>query len=166
MLLMAPKDTDNKLQKSGEVYKFKCPHINCAEEYIGESGRTLGDRVEEHLRAPYPSTNTATPQETQAVQTASPSCTGNHNYKKHQGGHVHPGKWPFTKQELGQIPTPSHMGPYPARHSSSSTQVKPAFPLLSHPTGTSHTPPNPPTAMGYNHLLGKCTMWGCYPYTP
>ena len=33
-LLMAPKDRDNKLQKSRVIYKFKCPHINCPKEYI------------------------------------------------------------------------------------------------------------------------------------
>ena len=52
--LMAPKDRDSKLQKSGVIYKFKCMHINCPEEYIGESGRTFGDRLKEHLRAPSP----------------------------------------------------------------------------------------------------------------
>ena len=51
---MAPKDTDNKLQKSGVIYRFKCAHINCLEEYIGESGRTFDDRLKEHLRAPSP----------------------------------------------------------------------------------------------------------------
>ena len=54
MILMAPKVKEHKLQKSGIIYKFKCPHINCPEEYIGESGRPLGDRVKEHLRAPSP----------------------------------------------------------------------------------------------------------------
>ena len=49
---MAPKDKDNKLQKSGVIYKYKCPHINCPDEYIGESGRTFGDRFREHLKAP------------------------------------------------------------------------------------------------------------------
>ena len=53
-LLMAPKDRDNKLQKSGVIYKFKCPHINCPEEYIGKSSRTFRDRLKEHLRAPSP----------------------------------------------------------------------------------------------------------------
>ena len=46
-LLMAPKDKDSKLQKSGVVYLFKCPHKNCLEEYIGESGRAFGDRSKE-----------------------------------------------------------------------------------------------------------------------
>ena len=53
-LLMAPKYRDNKLQKSGVIYKFKCPHINCPKECIGESGRTFGDRLKEHLKAPSP----------------------------------------------------------------------------------------------------------------
>ena len=53
-LLMTLKDRDNKLQKSGVIYKFKCPHINCPGEYIGESGRTFGDRLKEHIRAPSP----------------------------------------------------------------------------------------------------------------
>ena len=51
---MAPKDKDNKLQKSEVIYKYKCPQINCPEEYIGESGRTFGDRFKEHLKAPSP----------------------------------------------------------------------------------------------------------------
>ena len=50
-LLMAPKDRDSKLQKSGVIYKFKCPQINCPEEHIGEFGRTFGYRLKEHLRA-------------------------------------------------------------------------------------------------------------------
>ena len=50
-LLVAPKDNDHKLQKSGILCKLTCPHINCPEQYIGESGRTLRNRVKEHLRA-------------------------------------------------------------------------------------------------------------------
>ena len=53
-LSMAPKYKDNKLQKSGVIYKHKCPHINCPEEYTGESGRTFADRFKEHLKAPSP----------------------------------------------------------------------------------------------------------------
>ena len=53
-LLMAPKDKDSKLQKSGVTYRYKCPTINCPQEYIGETGRALGDMLKEHLRAPCP----------------------------------------------------------------------------------------------------------------
>ena len=44
-LLLEPKDKDTKLQKSGVIYKYKCPHINCPEEYIGETGRAFGERL-------------------------------------------------------------------------------------------------------------------------
>ena len=50
-LLMAPKDKDTKLQKSGVIYKYKCPQMNCPEEYIGDTGRAFGDRLKEHFRA-------------------------------------------------------------------------------------------------------------------
>ena len=53
-LLMAPKDKDPKLTKSGIIYRHRCPHINYTEQYIGESGRTLGDRYKEHLKSPSP----------------------------------------------------------------------------------------------------------------
>ena len=49
-----PKDKDPKSNKTGIIYHYKCPHINCLEEYIRESGRALGDRVKEHLKAPSP----------------------------------------------------------------------------------------------------------------
>ena len=56
-LLMAPKDRDNKLPKSVVLYRLKCPHINCPEEYIGKSGRFFGDCLKEHL-SPLPYTST------------------------------------------------------------------------------------------------------------
>ena len=52
--LVNPKDKDPKLQKSGIIYQYKCPHLNCPEAYIGESGRALGDMVNEHLKASSP----------------------------------------------------------------------------------------------------------------
>ena len=51
-LLMAPKDRFNKLQKNGLIHGLKCPHNNCLEKYIGESGRSFRDQLKEHLRAP------------------------------------------------------------------------------------------------------------------
>ena len=76
-LLMAHKDRDSKLQKSGVIYKFKCPHINCPEEYTGESGGTFGDRLKEHLRAPSPITNITTLQDIQSALNVLPLLTGN-----------------------------------------------------------------------------------------
>ena len=53
-LLVTPKDKDSKLHKSWVIDHFKCPHINSPEAYIGESGRALGERIKEHLKAPFP----------------------------------------------------------------------------------------------------------------
>ena len=50
--LVNPKDKDPKTHKSGIIYHHKYPRINCPEAYIGESGRALGERVKEHLKAP------------------------------------------------------------------------------------------------------------------
>ena len=51
------------LKRVESYYRFKCPHINCLEECIGESCRTFRDRLKEHLRA-YPLyTTTATLQD-------------------------------------------------------------------------------------------------------
>ena len=63
--LVNPKDKDPKTQKSGIIYHYKCPHINCPETYIGYLGRALGERFKEHLKAPSPifhhSTSTGCP---------------------------------------------------------------------------------------------------------
>ena len=53
-LLVAPKDKDTITQKSGLIHRFTCIQACCEEEYIGESVRTFGDRLKEHLRAPSP----------------------------------------------------------------------------------------------------------------
>ena len=51
-LIMASKDKDPKLTKSDIIYRHKYPSINCTEQYIGESGKTPGERYKEHLKAP------------------------------------------------------------------------------------------------------------------
>ena len=48
-LFMAPNDKDNIIQKSGVIYRFRCVQAECEEDYIGESGRSFGDRLKEHL---------------------------------------------------------------------------------------------------------------------
>ena len=77
ILLMAPKDRENKLQKRTVIYKFKCPYINCPEQYIAENGRTFGDRLKEHLRAPSQSTTIVVPHDTQSALNVLPLSTGN-----------------------------------------------------------------------------------------
>ena len=51
-ILMKPKDQDPKDNKSGIIYSYQCNHLNCDEEYIGETSRTLGERRKEHLKQP------------------------------------------------------------------------------------------------------------------
>ena len=53
-LLMAPKDLDPMMKKSGVIYSYKCGRVECDEEYIGESSRTFGERFKEHQKAPSP----------------------------------------------------------------------------------------------------------------
>ena len=43
-LLMAPKDKDHILKKSGVIYKYTCDKVECDEEYIGESARLFAER--------------------------------------------------------------------------------------------------------------------------
>ena len=45
-LLMAPKDKDPMLRKSGVIYSYKCGRVECEEEYIGESSRTFWREVQ------------------------------------------------------------------------------------------------------------------------
>ena len=53
-LLMAPRDKYNITSKGGVIYRCKCDHLGCTMGYIGETGRTFGDRYKAHLRALYP----------------------------------------------------------------------------------------------------------------
>ena len=53
-MLVRPKDQDPNEKKSGVIYSYQCVVIDCREEYIGETSRTLGERYKEHLREPSP----------------------------------------------------------------------------------------------------------------
>ena len=53
-LLVAPKDQDPILKKSGVIYRYRCGRVDSNEEYIGESSRTFGERFREHQKAPSP----------------------------------------------------------------------------------------------------------------
>ena len=48
-----PKDKDPQTNQTGIIYHYQCPHLNCSSVYIGESGRSLGERVKEHFKAPH-----------------------------------------------------------------------------------------------------------------
>ena len=51
-LLMAPKDIDPMMKKSGVIYSYKCGRVECDEENIGQSSRTFVERFKEHQKAP------------------------------------------------------------------------------------------------------------------
>ena len=52
--LMKPRDQNPRDSKSGVIYSYQCNHLDCNEEYIGKTSRTLGERRKEHLRQPSP----------------------------------------------------------------------------------------------------------------
>ena len=106
--LVAPKDRGSKQQKSGVIYKFKCPHTNNPDEYIGESGRTFGDRLKEHLRAPssiHHHSNSKghpiSPEYLTIVEREPHICVNDHSLNRNLGKY--------------QLP---HIGPGSARHTS------------------------------------------------
>ena len=53
-LLVSPKDKDPMVSKSGAIYWFQCGDLTCDDEYIGETSRTFGERLKEHLKDPSP----------------------------------------------------------------------------------------------------------------
>ena len=51
---MKLKDQDPKDSKSGVIYSCQCHILDCDEEYIGKTARTLAERRKEHLKQPSP----------------------------------------------------------------------------------------------------------------
>ena len=47
-LLMHPRDPIQDSQKTDILYSWKCPANNCTAEYIGETNRSLKERVSDH----------------------------------------------------------------------------------------------------------------------
>ena len=45
---MNPKDKTETAKKCGVVYKISCPE--CDHSYVGETARTMGQRLKEHLK--------------------------------------------------------------------------------------------------------------------
>ena len=53
-MLVRPKAQDPWEKKRGVIYSYQCGAIDCGEENINETSRTLGERYKEHLREPSP----------------------------------------------------------------------------------------------------------------
>ena len=50
--LVNPKDRDDKMDKSGVIYRIKCS--DCDDDYVGEAGRIFRDRFKEHCKPKSP----------------------------------------------------------------------------------------------------------------
>ena len=53
-LLVSPRDKDPMVSKSWAIYWSQCGDLTCGDEYIGETSRTFGERLKEHLMDPSP----------------------------------------------------------------------------------------------------------------
>ena len=106
-ILMQPKDS-----KSGLIYRYQCPQLDCDEEYIGETGRTLGERRKEHLKQPSPihwySQATGTPHRQQQLQHHRKGGLG--AGKNHKRVYLHNGKQPHLKPKYWQVQPQSYRG--------------------------------------------------------
>ena len=106
-----PKDKDPKANQTGIIYHYQCPHTNCTSSYIGESGRTLGDRIKEHFKAPSPihlhSSTTGHPMDPNQFSIVHKEVNSQPRTIK-EAMFIHVQDPP--KQEPGKVPTPTHMG--------------------------------------------------------
>ena len=110
--LRNPKDKDPKANQTGIIYHYQCPHINCPSAYIGESGRTLGDRVKEHFKAPSPihlhSTTTGHPMDPNQFNIVHKEVNS-HSRTIKEAMFIHEQDPP--KQKPCKVPASAHMGP-------------------------------------------------------
>ena len=129
-----PKDKDPKSNQTDIIYKYQCPHIQCTSSCIGESGRSLGERVKEHFKAPFSIHHTHCHHRTshgpQPIQHSAQG--GKQPFQDHQRGYVHMCAGPSLKQELRQIPAATHMG--------------------QPPTSLNHIPTQANTTTNYQHI--------------
>ena len=141
-LLMAPKDQDNKLQKSRVYLQIQMPTQKLSRGIHYWVWKSIWEQAKRISQGPIPNPWTQqlhrTSSQPRLLHHCSQGCTG--NTKKHQRGHEHLGKWPFFKQELGKILATTHLGTNSARHPGTSTKIKPP-PLPPPPTWTHHLLP-------------------------
>ena len=158
-----PKDKDPKKNQTDIIYHYQCPQMNCPSAYIGESGRSLGERVKEHFKAPSPihlhSTTTGHPMDPEQFNIVHKEVNSHsRTIKEAMFIHVQDPNLNRTPQEVSAT---SHMGPPSSCITHYSSASLPAIQL--HPT-----PPNPPTPyfppfpIHYSHHLywqGHKHLW-------
>ena len=96
-ILMKPNDRDPKDRKSGLIYSYQCPQLDCNDEYIGETARTLGERRKEQatLTHTWAFTSHRTSHRQQQVQHHRKGGLG--AGKNHKRLYLHKGKQPHLK---------------------------------------------------------------------
>ena len=91
--LMAPKDKDQILKRSGVIYRYKCDRVDCDHEYIRESARNFEERFKEHLKAPSPiHDHINTSGHSVTIDNFSILGRGPKPHETHQRGLVHKGQ--------------------------------------------------------------------------
>ena len=91
--------------KSGVVYRYECDSLECDEKYTGESRRTFGELLKEHLRTPSPVYHNANTT-IHHTRVDSFSVVDMVVHKNHQGGHVHQGQYPSLKGNISKFSSP------------------------------------------------------------
>ena len=147
-----PKDKDPKANQTGIIYPYQYPHINCPSTYIGESGRTLGDRVKEHFKAPSPihlhSTTTGHPMDPNQFNIVHKEVNS-HSRTIKEAMFISVQDPP--KQKSWKVPASTYMGPPPPGISNHSVQAnQPTSQLYSHVRPPLVLPPFP----HYHHSGG------------
>ena len=103
-LLVAPKYRDHITNKGVAIYRYKCDHQGCTMEYIGETGRSFGDRYRDHLRAPYPIYEHAnTTGHTIKLDNFSLVHRGSQD---HKGSHICQSQWAPLNRNFGKYQLP------------------------------------------------------------
>ena len=170
-----PKDKDLVSNQTGIIYHYQCPHINCPSAYIGESGRTLGDRIKEHFKAPSPihlnSTTTGHPMDPNQFNTVHKEVNS-HSRTIKEAMFICVQDPPLNKH--WKVPASAHMGPPPPGISNSSAQANQP---TSQPCNTPywfHLPPLPllPSQQGVHSfflflfLMVSTHVYPKYPPSP
>ena len=140
-----PQGQRPKANQTGIIYHYQCPHINCPSAYIGESGRTLGDRVKEHFKAPSPInlhiTTTGHPMDPNQFNIVHKEVNS-HSRTIKEAMFIQVQDPP--KQKPWKVPGPTHMGPPPPGISNPSAQANESTSqLYSHITPYWFPPPPP-----------------------
>ena len=105
LLLVKPKVQDPKDKESGFIYSYQCGEVACNEEYIGETGKTLGERYKEHLKEPSP-IHVHSQQTGHSATSDSFSIIGREGpglNQDHKGIYLHQGKQSRTQQEYWEV---------------------------------------------------------------